>query len=162
MTREEFLHEVIRMKGEIIHYVSLNEYQMNFILADYLNSDEDKILFGMAIMNKLNFNNRIDIFKHFLNKKNNDFRTKYPDLLKNINEMQTIRNKFAHSMNQVPHKENFNIDDEFFILKTDKFDATDFARTTYNSTQHKFNLAILKKTLVELVEISGLKGANFD
>ena len=152
MTRDEFIQETIKMKGSIIHNVSLNEYHLNYIIAKYIN--HNKLLFGLALMNKLNFATRIEIFKEILNQTDNDYNSRFPNLLKNLNELQSIRNVFAHSMSQVPEYDIYDENCDFDLIKTDKFFASDFSRTKYNRQIHVNYLKKLKEILDELLMIS--------
>lgn len=158
MDRKSYIRETIRMKGEIIHHVSLNEYHLNYIIAKYINPN--KLLFGLALMNKLNFATRISIFKEILNQKDVHYLTLYPSLLKRLNDLQEIRNIFAHSMSQIPHFESYEseMDFDFYLIKTDKFFAADFSKTKYNAIVHKKYLEQLKEILDALLKISNIEG----
>ncbi len=155
MTRDEFIQETIKMKGSIIHNVSLNEYHLNYIIAKYIN--QDKLFFGLSLMNKLNFATRIEIFKEILNQTDNDYNSRFPNLLKHLNELQSIRNVFAHSMSQVPKYDVYNENCDFDLIKTDKFFASDFSRTKYNKEIHINYLKKLKEILDDLLMISKLE-----
>lgn len=155
MKRIEFIKETIRMKGEIIHQVSLNEYHFNYIIAYYMNPN--KLYFGLALMNKLNFNTRIEIFKEILKEKDVDYLKTYPKLLKNLNDLQKIRNVFAHSLSQVPQYDNYEHDSDFDLIKTDKYFASDFTRQKYNQKIHSKYLLKFEETLDDLLKISKLE-----
>jgi hypothetical protein len=155
MTESEFRKRAMQMKGEVIDNMAMLEHLISFLLADYMS--KKNLMFGMAVLNKLNFNAKIEMFKFLLEQKNVDLKTRHPKLLKEINDMQILRNKFAHSTIKIDHKEVFDANDSFYMMDSYKFDSKPLQRTTYNVIEHSKNLMKVHLTLNILTVISGHK-----
>ena len=154
MTRKDFLNKAILIKGEIINYCNIIEFLTNYYLSS--NVIMKNTFFGMAVINKLNFNDKIKILKAILSENENDYLRKYPDLISNINTIQQLRNKFAHSIFSIEQAEDYSKLDRFTMMKTEKFDANDFEKTEYKISSHHKNVDIFMNVIKEVCEIAEL------
>jgi hypothetical protein len=155
MTETEFRNQALMIKGEVIDNMAMMEYLMNFLLADYMSNKNTK--FGMAVMNKLNFNAKIEMVKYFLEYKKVDLKNNYPTLLKGLSDMQTLRNKFAHSIIKIDPKVDYDKNDSFYMMDSYKFNTNPISKISYNLKEHGKNTMKISMILHTLTKLSGHK-----
>ena len=154
MTSNEYRNNAMQMKGEVIDQLSVLEYLITFIICRHMS--KDNLQFGMKVLNKLNFNTKIELFKDVMKEKGIDSNTNYPNLAKHISKMQSVRNNFAHSIIEIEHKQSYKLMDKF-TLKTARF-AEDKKETkiTYSYAEHSRMLILLSHTMTDLTNISSI------
>jgi hypothetical protein len=108
MTKEEYITKSQKIKGEIIGQMSHVELRMSYIIATHL-SKKQSLDYIMFLLNKVNFRNKLDVFRSMINKNKKLKSAVYKDIFEDLMKLQKKRNTLAHSMINTEGIKDFSI-----------------------------------------------------
>jgi len=131
------------------------ETQIETILATYFTNDqEDYELFCHLFYPndvELTFGNKIKIFERFLNKIEPEYLKKKPDLIKALDRVRRLRNKFAHSLNPNTEQLKELVGKPYFILNYVEDGLRREDQFTFKDIEERFK--DMNKIVTELIQI---------
>ena len=140
-----------KISGDIIGKMSSIEILITFCIADHFQKvPGEKFELLISLLDKVPFFRKLSALKFIIEKYYQGFFKKYPTLIKDIEELQKIRNMIAHSIPE-PNSDEFSTPlSKIEYRKLGNIGIVNMEVKTYTLGEHNSNILKLKKTSASL------------